>query len=157
MLETMTRAPATALILAIIVLPATCLAADDAREVSHAIAAQNEKFMTVFKAGDAEGVAALYTNNALLLPPNAELVRGRENIEAFWQGAMESGVRSLALESVEVTSQGSTACEVGTFTLFGENKQPLDEGKYIVIWKRASAAWKLHRDIWNSSRPAPGE
>jgi hypothetical protein len=30
----------------------------------------------------------------------------------------------------------------------------LDTGKYIVIWKRENGAWKWHRDIWNSSRPA---
>jgi ketosteroid isomerase-like protein len=23
------------------------------------------------------------------------------------------------------------------------------EGRYIVIWKRTDAGWKLHRDIWN--------
>jgi hypothetical protein len=32
----------------------------------------------------------------------------------------------------------------------------LDEGKYIVIWKQVEGQWKLHRDILNSSRPAPG-
>jgi hypothetical protein len=31
----------------------------------------------------------------------------------------------------------------------------LDRGKYVVIWKRDGAAWRIHRDIWNSSMPAP--
>jgi hypothetical protein len=30
----------------------------------------------------------------------------------------------------------------------------LDQGKYIVIWKREKGQWKLHRDIFNSSVPA---
>jgi len=32
----------------------------------------------------------------------------------------------------------------------------LDKGKYIVIWKQEEGQWKLHRDIFNSSMPAPG-
>ena len=31
----------------------------------------------------------------------------------------------------------------------------LDEGKYIVIWKREAGQWKLHRDILNRSMPLP--
>jgi len=45
---------------------------------------------------------------------------------------------------------------VGTFTLKGKGGQELDAGKYIVIWKREDGQWKLHRDIFNSSLPAPG-
>jgi ketosteroid isomerase-like protein len=29
----------------------------------------------------------------------------------------------------------------------------LDYGKYVVIWKQDKREWKLHRDIFNSSRP----
>ncbi len=30
-----------------------------------------------------------------------------------------------------------------------------DFGKYLVIWKKSmDGAWKLHVDIWNTSRPA---
>lgn len=29
-----------------------------------------------------------------------------------------------------------------------------DRGKYLVIWNRDGATWKLHRDIWNTSMPA---
>jgi ketosteroid isomerase-like protein len=33
----------------------------------------------------------------------------------------------------------------------------LDEGKYVVIWKRHQGKWKLHRDIWTTSMPAPAQ
>ena len=33
--------------------------------------------------------------------------------------------------------------------------QALDAGKFIVVWKREAGQWKLHRDIFNSSMPAP--
>jgi ketosteroid isomerase-like protein len=33
----------------------------------------------------------------------------------------------------------------------------MDRGKYIVVWKDEGGKWKLHRDIWNSSLPAPSK
>jgi len=29
----------------------------------------------------------------------------------------------------------------------------MDEGKYIVIWKREGDGWKLYRDMWSSDSP----
>ena len=48
------------------------------------------------------------------------------------------------------------AAEVSTFTLFAGAGQVVGKGKYIVIWKQEGGQWLLHRDIFNSSRPAPG-
>jgi ketosteroid isomerase-like protein len=33
----------------------------------------------------------------------------------------------------------------------------IDTGKYVVVWKRVGGRWKLLRDIWNTSRPAPAK
>ena len=123
--------------------------------IRDAIAAANEGFMAAFNGGDAAGVAALYTEGAQLLPPNADVMAGREAIQAFWQGAMDMGIQSAQLEIVEVEGHGDTAIEVSKYTLCGESGQVLDQGKYIVIWKRESGQWKLHRDIFNSSMPMP--
>ena len=29
----------------------------------------------------------------------------------------------------------------------------MDEGKYIVIWKREPGGWKIYRDMWSSNSP----
>lgn len=64
------------------------------------------------------------------------------------------GIKGAKLESVEVESHGDTAIEVGRYTLDNGEGQMIDQGKYIVIWKQENGAWKLYRDIWNSSMPA---
>jgi uncharacterized protein (TIGR02246 family) len=124
--------------------------------IRDAIAAANVKFMAAYNRGDAAGVAALYTAGGQLLPPNADTMAGKEAIQAFWQGAMDMGIQSAQLEIVEVEGHGDTAIEVSRYTLCGEGGQVLDQGKYVVIWKREDGQWKLHRDIFNSSTPAPG-
>ena len=67
----------------------------------------------------------------------------------------EPQVFGVQLEAVETEGYGDTASEVGKYTLEGEGGQVLDRGKYIVIWKQEEGQWKLHRDIFNSSQPAP--
>ena len=53
------------------------------------IAARNRRFVEAFKRRDAAAVAALYTRDAQLLPPNSDFVSGGDGIRAFWQGVME--------------------------------------------------------------------
>jgi len=123
--------------------------------IREAIAAADEQFMATFNRGDAAGVAALYTEQGQLLPPNADFMVGREAIHAFWQGAMDMGIASAKIEIREVEGHGDTAIEVSTYALYAQGGQELDAGKFIVIWKHVGGEWKLHRDIFNSSKPAP--
>lgn len=114
--------------------------------------AADAEFVAAFDAGDAGALAALYTADGMLLPPNADFVSGTEAIGGFWQAVMDAGVASAELRVEEAQGLGDTAWEVGHYALFDSSGTALDEGKYIVIWKRTEAGWKLHRDIWNSSR-----
>ena len=124
--------------------------------VRDAIAAANENFMAAAMKGDAAGLAALYTENGQVLPPNSDFVKGRQAIQGFWQAVMGMGIKAAKLEIVEVEGLGDTANEVGKYSLYGAEGQVLDLGKYIVVWKREHGQWKLHRDIFNSSNPLPG-
>ena len=126
------------------------------KEVWDAIVAANKVFMATFGKGDAAGLAALYTEQGQLLPPNADFMTGREAIQAFWQGAMDMGLTEARIETLEVEAHGDTAIEVSKYTLHVQGGQQADAGKFIVIWKREGGQWRLHRDIFNSSLPAPG-
>ena len=120
------------------------------------IAAANDNFMAAVEQQDAAALAALYTKGGQLLPPNSDFVTGREALQAFWQAVMDMGIRRALMEIVEVEDHGKTAIEVSRYTLYAEGDAVADKGKYIVIWKKKGGAWKLHRDIFNSSLPAPG-
>jgi uncharacterized protein (TIGR02246 family) len=126
-------------------------------EIRETIVAADEKFMAAFNKGDAAGVAALYTENGQLLPPNSDIITGRKAIQAFWQGVMDMGIKSAKLETSEVEGTGDTVSEIGKYSLLGEGDKTLDTGKYVVIWKQVEGQWQLHRDIWNSSLPPPGK
>jgi uncharacterized protein (TIGR02246 family) len=124
-------------------------------EVRDAIWAVDQKFMAAFNRSDAAGLAALYTQDGQVLPPNSDFVTGREAIQAFWQGVMDMGIKGATLELLEAEGLGYMACSVGKYTLKGEEGQVLDAGKFVVIWKQEAGEWKLHRDMFNSSMPPP--
>ena len=118
------------------------------------IAAGNRRFVEAFKRRDAAAVAALYTRDAQLLPPNSDFVSGGDGIRAIWQGVMEMGIRQAQLQTVGLETQGDIAIELGRYTLLLEGGQVADSGKYLVVWKAEGGSWKLHRDVWNTNRPA---
>ncbi len=119
------------------------------------IVAGSRKFMAAFAQKNAGTLAKLYTKGAQLLPPGSDIVTGREDIQAFWQGALDMGLVEVRLDTLEVESHRQTAIEVGKYTLLMAGGQVADAGKYLVIWKLDGRSWRLHRDIWNSSQPSP--
>ena len=112
------------------------------------------RFAAYINAGDAAGVAGLYTEDGALLPPNGERIDGRAAIQEFWKGAIDSGLKIELIRAVEVEARGDVAGEVGRFVLSvpGESGATRVSGKYIVIWKRIGHQWFLHRDIWNTDK-----
>jgi len=105
-----------------------------------------------WNAGNAAGIAAIYADDAMLLPPEGDAVQGKAAIEAFWQGAMDAlpGV-TVTLETRELHNLGDVAVEVGSFTDTGADGAHVDHGKYLVVWMLKDGKWKMVRDIWNSS------
>jgi uncharacterized protein (TIGR02246 family) len=117
----------------------------------------NKAFLKAFNKGDLTEAMKVYTDDAIILPPNAEIMKGRDAITAFWQGALDMGVKEAELETVEVSQMGEdTACEIGKYVL---KIQPegieefTDKGKYLMIWKNIDGSWKWDMDAWNSSLP----
>jgi uncharacterized protein (TIGR02246 family) len=117
----------------------------------------NARFTEAFNRGDAAALAAMYDTGAVVLAPNAPVMRGRQNIEALWAGARQQGFKtlSLAVNSVEVI--GNHAIELGDYTLVIQppgQAEMTDRGKYMVVWKRQpDGSWKLYRDMFNTSMP----
>jgi uncharacterized protein (TIGR02246 family) len=114
----------------------------------------NQLFMNAFSAGDAEKVAGFYTANCRFLPDNGDPVDGRANVQELLQSMMDGGVSSVELITWEVEDCGDTAVEVGRVIMRGDADELIDDGKFIVIWKKEEGGWRLHRDIVNSSLPA---
>jgi len=121
-----------------------------------AIEQVNTLFSEAIARGDAQAIAKLYTEDAILLPERGELVKGRQAIGEFWKTAMDGGVKSVTVTTLDVGGSGDLAHEVGTvlLTLQAEGRPPATaSAKFVVVWKREADGWKIHRDIWNDPPP----
>ena len=113
----------------------------------------NDAWAMAFNQGDAAAVAAMYTENAYVLPPGAEIVKGRPAIETFWrQAAQQMG--DAKLTTLDVQPLGPrTAQEIGVVTLKTKSQPPQQiSGKYAVLWRKVGGKWKLATDIWNTNK-----
>ena len=127
-------------------------------QVRKAVENCNRIFGEGIRNGNAAAIGALYTEDALLMPPNFDMIRGRSSTQGFWGGAITMGVKDAVLTTVELTDLGNLVHEVGNYALKIQPEGQAafeDKGKYVVLWKKMpDGSLKLHRDIWNSSLPA---
>ncbi len=107
-------------------------------------------WMEAFSAKDIEAVTAFYAEDAVLLPPNAPAIFGRDAISATMQEMFVAGL-SIELEDLEIKVAGNLGYKAGRYRTRGEDGSLIDRGKYIEIWSKVDGGWVIHRDIWNSS------
>ena len=118
-----------------------------------AIDAANAKWMDFFNKGDFDGVASLYTADAIAFPPGSAMVKGRAAIGAMWKG-MADQVTDPKVTTIDVKRLGPAAArEIGTFSLKTKSSPPKElTGKYVVVWEKVGRDWKLANDIWNEGK-----
>jgi ketosteroid isomerase-like protein len=133
---------------------AESVAAFDLEKAKTAIRELDDKFSADVKRGDSLAVASHYGADALAMPPNGEPV-SKDGLSSMWGEAIRMGVKDLKLEITEVNGNEHLLAETGKYEMYGENNKILDKGKYVVVWKQENGAWKIYRDIWNTSMPPP--
>jgi uncharacterized protein (TIGR02246 family) len=120
------------------------------------IDANNAAWSVAANRGDAAAVAAMYTENATMLPPGADIQRGRAAIEQTVAGLGKTGIRNISLAALDVSQVGpDTAREIGRVSLEApgpKKKWVKVDGKYVVIWKLVGGKWLLDVDIWNMNK-----
>lgn len=114
----------------------------------------NSRFSEGFAKGDASITSSGYAEDAVVFPPDGEVVRGKKSIQRFWQEVMGSGVKEARLLTAEVFVGGNYAHEMGTGILTVQSKEgevTRQSVKYVVVWELTDDGWKNKWDIWNGS------
>jgi len=116
-----------------------------------------QQFLQALYKGDAAMIARMYTERAMVLPPKADMIEGREAIQNYWQGVIEAGLKTLSLRSVRVDEYGGDAArEIGWFSVEVpelRGRTGTVEGKYVVVWRKSGGDWQHDSDIWNFTEP----
>lgn len=111
-------------------------------------------------AKDAAGVVALYDQDAVMLPPNLDIVNGLEGVKGYRFGFITTPGVELRFELLD--AEVSASADMGwTLSLANItiNRPDGTVGTELIrdfhVWrKQADGSWKLAVDIWNSGMPA---
>lgn len=134
----------------------TTLATADATAIRGAL----EAYFTAANAGDAARWAALYTEDAVMMPPNSPTVEGRAAIES-WLAMLPVKITDAEGMALEVEGTGTVAYLRGTYSMSlqvpGLPESVEQRGKLLQIYARQPAgSWLLARDIWNANAAPTG-
>ncbi len=101
-------------------------------------------------------IAALYADDAILMPPGMPRVTGRQHIRDFWARIwpMKASL-TLAIVSIRVSGDLAVQEDDWTWTMPSAQGEVKDHGKALVIWRRAGNSWQVVQDIWNSDVTPP--
>ena len=107
-----------------------------------------------------DATVSYYSDDAVLLPPNAPIASGKQAIRASWSALLEPSITvDWRATRVDVSQSGDLAYLVGVYTLTMKNplgKPTVDRGKLIEVFKKqADGKWKTVADMFNSDLPAP--
>jgi ketosteroid isomerase-like protein len=115
-------------------------------------------------AKDVEQTIGYYSNDAIVLPPNATTAATNEAIRNVWKDMLASPGLTITWQptKVQLAKSGDMGWVSGTYELTmndASGKQINDRGKYLEVWeKQSDGNWKCRADMWNSdlaSPPAP--
>jgi uncharacterized protein (TIGR02246 family) len=139
--------------LAVLVLCCAVVATPASAQLKSQIQKVDDQFSEAFNKGDGAAVADHYTDDAVVLPPGSEMVKGKKDIVAFWKKTVDQ-LTELKAKTVDVKRLGHLFVrEIGTFS-FKSKADPSQEisGKYVVVWQKVRGKWKLTTDIWNTNK-----
>lgn len=149
------------LIFAALILPAltSANAQGNIDQVKNKLRQINEQWASYDKSGNFDAIWDFYTDSAVVLPPNAKMLRGKDAIKAFYEAENKNIDRFTNVEynTVEVFGENNLFVEIGTYKNTVQMKNmtnPIDDaGKYVTVWKMMpDGSLKVVSDIFNTDK-----
>ena len=107
--------------------------------------------------GDASRAARVYTDDARVLAPAGELIRGRADIEAYWRAGIALGLSTVAFERQLMAAVAGKFIEIGRYAVAAKvarNGRIVDRGTYLALHAQvADGSWRRAVDVFDADEP----
>ena len=136
---------------AIFVLVAGLLApvAAHAASLDEQVKAAYTAWDAAFNTSDAKAVAAFYADDAVLLPPTHDVIKGPAEIEKFWAGLFGAGVTGHKLELIVANGDADMAVAAARWSAKGKDGASLGGIATHEFAKQADGSLKLRLHTFN--------
>jgi uncharacterized protein (TIGR02246 family) len=148
----MTRRIALGLLALALSLPLPAFAQTGGADLRAQIEKMDRAWEKAYNAGDAAAITALYTTDAKVMAPGAEVASGTNAIKALFTADVAHGVKNTLTQG-DVVGFGDYALETGSYVATSPEGKHLDHGSFMTLHKKVGSGWKIYRDTWNSSMP----
>ena len=95
-------------------------------DIKKALEEEIAAWTNAYNQGDAAGCTAVYAEDAMMLPPNQPMVRGKQAIKEFNQRIIDQVGGTISNRIVAFSVEGDLAYQVGTYAI--PDTQPPDQG-----------------------------
>jgi len=118
-----------------------------------------KSYEQALNANDVEGVAQLFTDDAVLLPPNAPSAVGIQAVRAAYTGIFQAIDLDLTFEIAEVKVVAPDwaflrSTSKGTITVLANGAQVPSSNHELFVLHKTQGHWKLARYTFSSVLPA---
>jgi ketosteroid isomerase-like protein len=109
--------------------------------------------------GDVNTLVGIFTDDAILMPPNDATVYGKDEIRSWWEEYFTFfRVTSSVQTEREVTAAGNQAFDRACFsvTIIPKQHGPRirDDIRTLNVWRQEpDGTWKISHQLWNSTKP----
>jgi uncharacterized protein (TIGR02246 family) len=121
--------------------------AHDQAEAEKAVGALVATYVEKFNNKDAAGVAALYAEDGVLVPPGP-MVTGKANIERAWQAVFDAGRTGIRYDIKQIQPEGSIVLVVGQFIVKVPEGGSLQDrpGNFVNVyqWDCSTLKFRVH-------------
>ena len=119
--------------------------------------ADNARWLTAYNTNTPASFPAMYTEDAVVLPPGSQPVKGRQAIGQFWEDRLKPGNRKdHTFEIVSLQQDGQYAYQVARWTLniISKTGEPMKvSGSTVRIFEhQPDGAWLTKVHIFNLDR-----
>ena len=112
----------------------------------------NKNWEIAFNSGDADALASLYTEDAIVVPPSLEILDAQEEIKNYWANQYMEGTDNFRVQTINLRIHGDviyqTAVWVATVTSNGISTD-LEGEMTNVMSRQQDGSWKIQLQSWN--------
>jgi uncharacterized protein (TIGR02246 family) len=117
-------------------------------DTQQAVTAFVTKYLDTFNKKDASGLATLYTEDGVLVPPGP-IATGRQSIEKAWRATFDAGRTGLKYKIQQIQADGNLIWSVGQFTVMAPDEKGIlqeRQGNFANIyqWEGNELKFRVH-------------